>query len=291
MRTYTQKQIADAAGVTREAVGQIERRALKKLRHAINLQAAADGQTVDEWLDDVGASEVEVCVDDDGAPVSARVSFECDTPAEVFALADFALERREPMPPALNATVEPSANPGRRTPKLKGPRKKRQPRLAHRPDAGDRKRHVKLAVTFLKAAGCAKRKSEIAVACSIPEADALAMLKESPEFAPAGKRWTLAARGQAPARPSATGPPGPPGVDEFEDPPPPRRPGAGKPAPPERPTPTLADRIGKFLRAEGPVGIPVISLAVEASNVEVKNTLREHGDRFRVTKSGWEVIA
>ncbi|MGD9635933.1 MAG: sigma factor-like helix-turn-helix DNA-binding protein [Pirellulales bacterium] len=46
----TQKQVGKMLGVTRSRVGQIERRALRKLRKAIVAEAEARGMTPVEWV-------------------------------------------------------------------------------------------------------------------------------------------------------------------------------------------------------------------------------------------------
>ena len=49
-RPLTQLEVAEAIGVSRARVFQLERRAIEKIRRFIVEQAAADGVSVREWL-------------------------------------------------------------------------------------------------------------------------------------------------------------------------------------------------------------------------------------------------
>lgn len=219
---------------------------------------------------------------------------ECDTAEEVFALAELAMERRGPdtyiaadkpvdheePAPVLRVKRAPAkriaATPGRTaaTPGTRAP---------HR-----QKGSTSVIRDYLKQAGCAKRVGQISAACDIPE-DAVRATLDSPWFEKMDRGYYRLA--SSPTEPANS----PDDSDDFEDPEPPkvqsksqerRAVAQSKGTPPD-----LAEKIRRALAKEGAIAIPTIALYVDASGLEVKETLRNRPDMFRLNPrgGGWEL--
>lgn len=234
---------------------------------------------------------------------------ECDTPEEVIALAEIAMQRVT----AVEFTDQsddgaPDDNESQQAERkrIELPATTIQPRLTDAKTATP-KQAAKSITAYLRQKGKAARVSELCRELGLVEAsvrDALA----GPEFLELGKGFFRLADGEPPAdrepsqpkrrgrppkvKPEAAEPE--PDPDDFEDPEPPRRKPISIKQRPAVPQPVdLAERIRRVLAKDGALGIVAIASLVDQPPTLVKDVLRSRGDLFRLhpRAGGWELVA
>jgi hypothetical protein len=222
---------------------------------------------------------------------------ECDTPEEVIALSEIAMQRvtsvefTEPEPERIElpaTTIQPKI-----TAAAVGGTKPATP-----------KGTAKSIAAYLQRKGKAARVSELCRELSLDEGRVRATLAGD-EFLELGKGFFRLADGEPaadrqPSQPKRRG--RPPKVkpeaepeseadaaDEWEEPTRPvRKPAPVKAAAPA--TPNLAERIRAVLKTYGALGTATIALHVDQPGNLVKEVLRSRPDWFRADGSGWELV-
>lgn len=236
---------------------------------------------------------------------------ECDTPEEVIALAELAMQRPccdgpSEISVSIGAavTIPPETEPTRKLIEL--PQSEVRPTVTDWKTATP-KQAAKAITAYLRTKGKAARVSELCRELSLAESSARAALAGD-EFLELGKGFFRLADGEQPAVPTAASAAPkrrgrPPKVkpepaddsgsdaDDFEEPEPPRRKAMSiKGNAPAPATPNLAERIRSVLKEFGALGTGTIALHVDQPGSLVKDVLRSRPDWFRADGSGWELV-